>query len=51
MDRSRQTVRNVLEAALNLRRELVGTGLNSLEFSEHSVTEFVDLRLSEYVGG
>lgn len=50
MDRSRQTVGNVLEAALNLRRELVGTSLNFLEFGEHSVTEVVDLRLSERIG-
>lgn len=51
VDRSRQAVRNVLEAALNLRRELIGTGLNPLEFGNHGVTESVDLGLGEGVGG
>jgi len=51
MDRSRQTVRNVLEASLNLRREFGGTGLDLLELNEHSVTEAVDLSLGDYVGG
>ena len=51
MDGSRQAVRNVLEAALNLRWELVGAGLNPLEFGKHSVTKLVDLGLSEYIGG
>lgn len=51
VDRSSQAVGNVLEVALNLRRELIGTGLNLLEFGKHGVTEFVDLRLSDYIGG
>jgi len=51
IDRSRQTVRNVLEASLNLRREFGGTGLDLLELNEHSVTEAGDLGLSDHVGG
>lgn len=51
MDGSRQTVRNILEATLNLGRQLVGTGLNLLEFGEHGVAELMNLRLGEYVGG
>lgn len=51
MDGSRQTVRNVLEAALNLRWELVGAGLDLLEFGKHGVTELVNLGLGDYIGG
>ena len=51
VDRSRQTVRNVLEASLNLSREVGGTGLDLLELNEHSVAEAVDFSLSEGVGG
>ena len=51
VDRSGQTVRNVLEAVLNLGWELIGASLNLFEFGEHSVAELVDLRLGEHVGG
>lgn len=50
MDRSRQTIRNVLEAVLNLRGELVGTRLNLLKFGNHGVAELVDLRLGKNIG-
>jgi len=51
MDRSGQTVRNILEATLNLRGELVGAGLDLLKFGKHGVAELVDLRLGECIGG
>ena len=51
MHRGRQTVRNVLEAALNLRREFGSTVPNLLEVGKHGVAEFVDFRLSGCVGG
>jgi len=51
VDRSRQTFRNVLEAGLNVRREFGGTGLDLPKLREHGVTEAVDLRMSDCVGG
>lgn len=51
VDRNRQTVRNILEAGLNVRWEFGGTGLDLPELRKHGVTEVVDLGLSDCVGG